>query len=54
VEQSYTLKHGGRAMETVGGLNILFGIDPAGLNAIGETGEWTELEFAVDSGVKTC
>ena len=31
-------------------MNVLFGIELEGCNSVGETGEWTEVEFAVDSG----
>ena len=33
-----------------GGLNVLFGIEPEGCNSVRESGDWTEVEFAVDSG----
>jgi hypothetical protein len=49
-EQIYKTKPGGEKKGGMGGLNTLVGIEPAGVNAIGESGEWTEIEFAVDSG----
>jgi len=35
---------------TSGGLNILFGVEPEGCNALGSTDGWVKVEFAVDSG----
>jgi len=50
VERKLYSKLGGKEMGTSGGLPLLFGIEPDGFNAVGVADEWTEVEFAVDSG----
>jgi len=50
VERKENMKPGGGVKGVHGGLNILFGIEPEGCNAVGQAGQWTEVEFAVDSG----
>ena len=50
VERKKNQKTGGGVQGVHGGLDILFGIEPEGCNSVGEAGEWTEVEFAVDSG----
>ena len=50
VERSIYMKTGGEERGVIGGLRILLGIEPEGFNAVGVAEEWTEIEFAVDSG----